>query len=75
MVSEFVDSMKKIWNDMKEEIKSRTSDMSSWTKEVFESFKIKMNEWVDQVGSASEKEKEDMRNYIERLEMPKDGEK
>ncbi|GFY73972.1 hypothetical protein TNIN_469451, partial [Trichonephila inaurata madagascariensis] len=65
-------SVRSIWNDFKEEVKSRSTDMRDWTKEMFDSFKEKMKEWVEQSSSATEKEKEDMKRYLERLEMPEE---
>ncbi|KAG8181351.1 hypothetical protein JTE90_007758 [Oedothorax gibbosus] len=70
MISDFMKSLRGIWDELKSEIKSRTGDMTSWTREMLDSFKIKMKEWVDQISGAPDSEKEDMRKYIERLQLP-----
>lgn len=51
---------------------STASDMKTVAQDMWESFKQKMREWVDESTRFSESEKSDMKDYIERLQMPEE---
>lgn len=71
----FWNGLRDVWRDFRKEMEARTSDISSWTREAWDSFKARMKEWVRENPSYSETEKSDMTNYIEKLEMPDDKNK
>lgn len=73
-VERFFEEMRKMWGEFKDEVKARTVDMRSWSTEMWNSFKKTMNDWIDRK-DASETEKDEMRNYIERLRMPENENK
>lgn len=75
MVRNFMNDFRKAWNNFTDELSARSKDMRGWTQEVFESFKQRMRDWVNNRDDISTNEKKDMRNYIERLEMPTEEQK
>lgn len=65
-----LDSISDIWQDVRKEISARTADISSWTKETFESFKQKLKEWLNARSDIPNAERNEIEDYIEKLQMP-----
>lgn len=77
-VSSFVqtsmEQLQRVWAALEKEIKATIKDLRGWTEETWRSFKDKWLETVDERDDISEADKKDMREFIERMQMPEEAE-
>lgn len=66
VLSRWQEDLKVLWSD----VLAKAEDMRGWTAEVFESFKVKMKEFVESRKEVPDDEKNEIEDFISKLKVP-----
>lgn len=68
-VKTLCDDIRKIWNELKDEFKARSTDMKEWSTETWARFKETLFKRINSE-NISDEERKELEEEIEKLQMP-----